>query len=47
MVDFDLRAGVEGGVDGTEAQDLGFGAAGGGSVYVGAALAQRGITVVP
>lgn len=47
MADVDFRAGVEGSIDCAEAQDVGFGAAGGGSVYVGAALTQGGITIVP
>ena len=34
MTGFDEGAAIEGGVDGAEAQDLGFGAAGGGAVYV-------------
>ena len=47
MAKFDHRAGVESGIEGTEAQDLGFGTAGGGSIYIGAAMAQTGITIVP
>ena len=43
----DDGAGVESGVDGAEAQDLGFGAAGGGSVEIGAGLAQDGVALMP
>ena len=43
----DNGAGVEGGVDGAEAQDLGFGAAGGGAVQARAELAQGGIAILP
>ncbi len=39
MADLDERAAVERGVDGAEAKDLGFGAAGGGSVDVRTAFA--------
>ena len=44
---FDEPAGVESGVDRAEAQDLSFGAAGGGSAYIGGPVAQAGIEVVP
>jgi hypothetical protein len=47
MAKFDHRTAVESGIEGTEAQDLGLGTAGGGSVYIGAAMAQTGITIVP
>jgi len=47
MANFDYRVRVESGIDGTEAQDLGFGAAGGGSVNIGAAIAQARIAIVP
>ncbi len=47
MGDFDLGAAIEGGVEGAEAEDLGFGAAGGGAVGVLAALAQGGIAIHP
>ena len=39
MAGVDKRAGIECGIDGAEAQDLGFGAAGGGAVCVLATLA--------
>ena len=39
MADFDGGAAIQGGVDGTEAQNLSFGTAGGGTVCVRAALA--------
>ena len=39
--------GVQGGVDGAEAEDLGFGAAGGGSAQAGTELAQGGIAMLP
>ena len=38
---------VQGGVDGAEAQDLGFGAAGGGAAQAGTELAQGRIAVLP
>jgi hypothetical protein len=47
MADLDERAAVERGVDGAETEDLGFGAAGGGSVDVGPALTEGGITIHP
>jgi hypothetical protein len=47
MAGFDHRAAVESGVDGAEAQDLGFGTAGSGPVYIRAAVAQAGIHVIP
>ena len=43
----DDRGGVEGGVDGAEAEDLGLGAAGGGAAQAGLELAQDGIAMVP
>ena len=47
MAGFDEGAAIEGGVDGAEAQNLSFGAAGGGAVYVWAALAQARIAIIP
>jgi hypothetical protein len=47
MAGLDERAAIKGGVDGAETQDLGFGAAGGGSVYVRAALAQGRVAIIP
>ena len=47
MGGFDEGAAIESGVDGAEAENLGFGAAGGGSVYFGAALAQDRIAFMP
>ena len=41
------EAGVESGVDGAEAQDMGFGAAGGGAAQAGTELAQGRIAVLP
>jgi hypothetical protein len=43
----DDRGGVQGCVDGAEAQDLGFGAAGGGAAQAGTELAQGRIAVPP
>jgi hypothetical protein len=43
----DDRGGVEGGIDGAEAQDLRLGATGGGSVKGGTELAQAGIAMMP
>src|ERR1700722_9572584 len=45
--DFDHGAAIEGGVDSAEAEDLSFGAAGGGAVDVLAALAQGRIAIHP
>src|ERR1700733_2574027 len=39
--------GIQGGVDGAETEDLGFGAAGGGATEAGLQLAQGGIAVLP
>ena len=39
MAGVDYGTAIEGGIDGAEAQDLGFGAAGGGSVGILATLA--------
>src|ERR1700683_3476727 len=44
---FDEGAAIEGGVDGAEAQNLCFSAAGGGTVYVCAALTQGRIAIIP
>ena len=43
----DNGAAIEGSIDGTEAQDLGFGPAGGGAIEAGTSLAQGGVAVVP
>ena len=43
----DDGAAVEGGVDGAETQDLGFGTAGGGAVEAGTNLAQGGVAIPP
>ena len=43
----DDGGGVESGVDGAEAQDLGFGAAGGGAAQARTELAQGGIAILP
>jgi len=43
----DDGGGVQGSVNGTEAQDLGLGATGGGAVQTGTKLAQGGIAVLP
>ena len=42
MASFDDGAAIESGVDGAEAENLGFGAAGGCAVHVRTALAQCG-----
>jgi hypothetical protein len=47
MAGLDEQVAIEGGVDSTEAQNLRFGAAGGGAVYVGPSLAQLSIVIVP
>ncbi len=47
MAGLDAQAAIQGGVDGTEAQHLSFGAAGGGAVYVRAPLTQMAIVMVP
>ena len=47
MAGVDKRAAIECGIDGAEAQDLGFGAAGCGAVSVLATLAQGSIAIVP
>jgi len=47
MGGFDEGAAIECGVDGTEAENLGFGTAGGGSVQAGAALAKVRIAFMP
>ncbi len=47
MGGFDEGVAIESGVDGTEAQNLRFGAAGGGFVHVRTALAQEGIAFIP
>ena len=47
MARFGDRTAVESGIDGAEAQDLSFGSAGSGSVYIRAAVAQAGIHVIP
>jgi len=43
----DDGAGVEGSIDGAEAEDLSLGATGGGSVKAGTELAQAGIAIMP
>ena len=43
----DDRGGVQGTVDGAEAQDLGLGATGGGAAQTGTKLAQGGIAILP
>jgi hypothetical protein len=43
----DDRGAVEGGIDGAETQDLGFGTAGGRAVMAGADLAQGGVAFLP
>jgi hypothetical protein len=47
MAGFDGQAAIEGSVDGTEAQNLSFGPAGGGAVYVRTPLTQMRIVMVP
>ncbi len=47
MGERDHGAAIEGSIDGAEAQDLGFGPAGGGAIEAGTSLAQGGIAVVP
>ena len=47
MAGLDDGAGIEGRVEGAEAQDLGLSAAGGGAVDVGMALAQGRIAIIP
>jgi hypothetical protein len=47
MGGFDDGAAIEGGVDGTEAENLRFGTAGGGAVHVRTAMAQGGIAILP
>jgi len=47
MGGFDVGGAIEGGVEGVEAENLGFGTAGGGAVSVLAALAQGRIAILP
>src|ERR1700722_5930123 len=47
MWEADDGGGVQGGVNGTEAQDVSFGTAGGGAMQAGLELAQGGVAVLP
>ena len=47
MAGIDEGAAIKGGVDSAEAEDLGFGAAGGGAECVLATLAQGNVAIVP